>query len=561
MNFKDLLEEKKVIFFDGAMGTSLQPYLSSKIPPEMLNLISPEKVKEVHLSYIREGVDVVETNSFGANRLKLEKYNLGEKLQDINFQAVRIAKEISGSCFVGASIGPLGEFIQPWGQVTAHQALDLFKEQIAVLAEGGADLIVVETMMYLKEARLAIIAAKQVCDLPIVCQLTFNENGRTLTGTGAKAGLLTLNAVDIDVIGANCGTGPDKMLQVVETMNPCTDKPLIFQPNAGNPRLSQGETAFSVTPEEFSGWMREFVQKGARVIGGCCGTDYSHIRAMIEKTKDISPPKEKTVRGAILSSRTRVYPLGSKEHLKVGLNLTPELFSGTSWRDKLENVVIKAKETGFSFINLVIDDPHEGFQISSVVNLIQQNTDFPITLDVPLSLLKEALEEMEGKCCVFLSREEKEKLKIVKRWGMMPGFKIDVQREFDLDNKSRAAVKEAREVCIQPPDLVLNIRLPLKKEFIYFLKDTIQIIERVKSDTGTHVFIQITGSLKKFPQVHLLEGFFLGIASWHGIEGVILGDREASDAFSILKAGEILSGKDREGKDFVKFFGGKNAGI
>ena len=296
MKFRDLLEKKKVIFFDGAMGTSLQPYLSHNTPPEILNLTLPEKVKEVHLSYINQGVDVIETNTFGGNRIKLEKYGEDKNLREINYQAVKIAKEVSSSNLVGASIGPLGELIQPWGKISANEALEVFREQIEVLVEAGSDLIVIETMMSLKEAKIAVIAARQVCDLPVVCQLTFNENGKTLIGNTPQTVVSALEMLDVDAIGANCGTGPEEMLQVVRIMNSYSNKPLIFQPNAGKPYLNHGKTSFSVTPEKFAQGIKQFVQNGARIVGGCCGTNFSHIAAMIREVKGLFPPYKKPIK-------------------------------------------------------------------------------------------------------------------------------------------------------------------------------------------------------------------------------------------------------------------------
>jgi len=285
-DFRELLKKEGVIIFDGAMGTSLQEKnLPQGSPLEELNLTQPDRVAAVHLSYGEVGVDVVETNTFGANRMKLSRYNLKSKMEAINREGVRIAKEAVPSCLVGASIGPLGTLIEPWGDLSSDEASSVFKEQIGAVSKAGADLIVIETMMYIKEAEVAVLAARDVCQLPIVCQVTFAENGRTLMGEDPEAVLNVLQDLEVDALGANCSVGPDSLLPVAEKISLKAHLPLIFQPNAGQPQLQDGKTVYPVLPEQFSDWMEKFVNLGVKIIGGCCGTTPAHLKTTVSRHK------------------------------------------------------------------------------------------------------------------------------------------------------------------------------------------------------------------------------------------------------------------------------------
>lgn len=281
-DFRELLKKREIVIFDGAMGTILQEKdIPQGSPLEELNLTGPDRVAAVHISYAEAGVDVVETNTFGANRIKLNRYNLESKMEAINREGVRIAKEAVPSCLVGASIGPLGTLMEPWGNLSLNEASSAFKEQIEAVSKAGADLIVIETMMYIKEAEVAVLAARDVCHLPVVCQITFAENGRTLMGEDPEAVSDVLEDLGVDALGANCSVGPDSLFPVAEKMSSKTHLPLIFQPNAGQPQLQNGKTTYPVLAELFSDWMQKFVNLGVKIVGGCCGTTPAHLKAIV----------------------------------------------------------------------------------------------------------------------------------------------------------------------------------------------------------------------------------------------------------------------------------------
>ncbi len=270
---------------DGAMGTQLHARgVSFERSFDELNLTEPKIVEEIHRAYIAAGAELIETNTFGANRFKLARHGLEHKVREINLRAVKLAREareIAGEpTFLAGSVGPIGQQLAPIGRISLAQAQGAFKEQIEGLLEGGADLLVLETFTNLPELLAAVSAARQTTDLPIVAQMTFAEDGLTLSAEEPSQVVQALERAGVDVIGVNCGVGPQVALQVLETMRPLTTLPLSGQPNAGLPARVEGRFFYFATPEYFGTYARQAADLGIAYIGGCCGTTPAHIAAM-----------------------------------------------------------------------------------------------------------------------------------------------------------------------------------------------------------------------------------------------------------------------------------------
>ncbi|CAN5168673.1 bifunctional homocysteine S-methyltransferase/methylenetetrahydrofolate reductase [soil metagenome] len=294
-NFRDILASDQITVFDGAMGTMLYAkgvYINRS--DDELNLTNPDLVREVHEEYVRAGAEVIETNTFGATAPHLQQFGLEGNLRLINVAAARLAREAAGErAYVAGAVGPLGLRIEPYGPTSFDEAKDLFKGQIAALLEGGVDLFVLETFSDVSEIRQAIRAVRELCDLPIVTQMTILPDGNTSFGTTPEVFTTRLDEWGADVIGLNCGVGPAIVLTAIEKMRVLTDKKLCAQPNAGLPRDVQGRQFYMCSPEYMAKYAKRLIQAGVKMVGGCCGTTPAHIKMITDAVRAVSPRKSR----------------------------------------------------------------------------------------------------------------------------------------------------------------------------------------------------------------------------------------------------------------------------
>ena len=290
-NFREILESDGVFVFDGAVGTRFYDkgiYINRSY--DELNLTSPDLVREVHSEYVKAGADIIETNTFGATRHRLQQYSLEGKLREINIAGAKLAREAAGeNVYVAGAVGPLDLRIEPYGPTSFDEAKEMFKEQISALLEGGVDLFVLETFSDLSEIHQAIKAVKELCDLPIIAQMTIQTDGNTIFGAGAELITQRLDEYGADVIGLNCGVGPTHILTALDKMRSVTTKKLAAQPNAGLPRDVQGRQFYMCSPEYMSKFAKRFIKAGATFIGGCCGTTPQHIKLISDSVRAVSP--------------------------------------------------------------------------------------------------------------------------------------------------------------------------------------------------------------------------------------------------------------------------------
>ena len=292
-DFRELLETDSVYVFDGAMGTRLYDkgvYINRSY--DELNLVAADLVREVHEEYVRAGAEIIETNTFGATRHNLQPYGLESKVREINAAAGRIARRAAGDrVFVAGAIGPLGLRIEPFGPTSFEEAKEMYKEQVEGLLEADVDLFVLETFSELSVIEQAIRAVRELSDLPIVAQMTIQQDIKTTFGTAPELFTARLDELGADVIGLNCGMGPTHVLHGLEIMHGVTAKPLSAQPNAGLPRDVQGRQFYMGSPEYMAEFSRRFVQTGAKFVGGCCGTTPTHTKLIAEAVRSVSPRK------------------------------------------------------------------------------------------------------------------------------------------------------------------------------------------------------------------------------------------------------------------------------
>ena len=281
----------RVLVCDGAMGTMLYSkgvFINRCF--DALNLTQPDVVSDVHQDYVRAGADVVETNTFGANRVKLRAFGLSDKIAEINREGARLARHAANDrAWVAGAVGPLGIRIEPWGKTGIDEAEAYFREQAQALLEGGVDLFILETFRDTNEVGAAIAAVRSVCDLPIVAQMTIEEDGNSLDGTPPERFAPELERRGADIIGVNCSIGPAPMLETIDRLAQATRAPLSAQPNAGKPRDIEGRNIYLSSPEYMASYARRFVARGVRLVGGCCGTTPEHIRQIKSAVKSLAP--------------------------------------------------------------------------------------------------------------------------------------------------------------------------------------------------------------------------------------------------------------------------------
>lgn len=297
MNIKEEIKEqlnKRTLLLDGAMGTMLQAYgLESGGCSEEWNISHPQVVQKIHQEYIKAGADVILTNTFGANRIKLRSFGREADILKINEIAVSIAKgaidkegSLEKRIFIAGSVGPTGKILEPYGDLKVSELYENYKEQVVILEKAGVDLIILETFYDLEEIKAALKATKENTDLMVIASMTFDKNLKTIYGVDPERAVTVIENKGADGVGANCGTGPEVLYKVLKIMKKVSKTYLMVEPNAGMPELLEGKVVYPASPKIMADYTEKFVKLGLNLIGGCCGTTPLHIKAMSDKIKN-----------------------------------------------------------------------------------------------------------------------------------------------------------------------------------------------------------------------------------------------------------------------------------
>lgn len=425
MSFRDcLLDSDRVYICDGAMGTMLH---ALGIPLsrcfDEINLSQPEIVERIHRAYLDAGAEVIETNTFGANRLKLEGYGLGQQARQINLAAVDIARRVvSGRALVAGSVGPTGKLMHPFGPLDFDTAVDAYIEQVSALCDAGIDLLIVETMQDLREAKAAILAAQQVGNVPIVAQMSFGQEGKSMMGTPPDVAAVVLGALRINLVGTNCGTGPQDMLSTLQRMASVTTMGLSAQPNAGLPTLHEGRLIYLSTPEYVANLSRQFVKNGAVLVGGCCGTTPDHIKAIAESVAGMRPVMHTAEKITRLASRTKLLEVRSGRLLLMSGKPGLAQLSCADTVTSLQTVVAQQYESGAHIICLDLDSV--SVKPKQAVESVQSMCGASLCLaSCDLSKLEEGLRAAEGRPMIVFRNSDllggREIYDLAKRYGAL----------------------------------------------------------------------------------------------------------------------------------------------
>ncbi len=435
--FQTLLKQK-IIVLDGATGTNLQKAgMPTGVCPEQWILEHPQVLVDLQAGYINAGTNIVYAPTFSGNRIKLEEYGLQDQLEYINTRLVELSKEAVAKtgyrAYIAGNLTMTGRQLYPIGNLQLEELIDVYKEQIRCLVKAGVDLLVVETMMSLAEARAALIAAKETCDLPVIISMTYNEDGRTLYGTDPRTAVVVLQSLGADAIGINCSTGPREMICLVEQMKEYANVPILAKPNAGMPELLDGETVYAMTPEEFAGYGRQLVEAGAGIIGGCCGTTKEHITALAQTVRLMDVPKVSMKKKRVLASERQMLEIDvDGPFLVVGERINPtgkKKLQEQLRQDNLDLVVQMAEEQeekGASIldINVGMNGIDEDAMMQKVLYEVTGTTNLPLCIDSSyVEVIEHALRIYPGRALInsiSLESEKFEKLMpIARKYGAM----------------------------------------------------------------------------------------------------------------------------------------------
>ncbi|WP_343231689.1 homocysteine S-methyltransferase family protein [Tissierella simiarum] len=573
MEIKTYLE-RNVLIFDGAMGTMLQNMgLKLGELPEILNIISPEKIIEIHKKYIDAGAKVITTNTFGANEIKLKNSNF--TVEEIIDAGLKNAKEAikDKNCFIALDIGPIGELLEPMGTLSFEKAYEIFKRQIIQGVKSEADLILIETMTDLYEAKAAVLAAKENSNLPVFCTMSFEENKRTFTGCSAASMVMVLQGLGVDALGVNCSLGPKELESIIDEVLEIAKIPVMVQPNAGLPRLCNGNTIFDFSPEEFGDYGQKFVKKGIKIIGGCCGTTDAHIKSLVKNLENIQVKNlnYKSIRGICTPTRTvfidevkvigeRINPTGKKlfkEALKNG-NM-----------DYILREAIAQVEAGADIldINVGLPEINEEEMMIKVIKEIQSILDVPLQIDSnDPKVIESGLRVYNGKAIVnSVNGEDKhleQILPLVKKYGgAIVGLTLDdkgipsnAEERFKIAEK---IVNTAQQYGIDKSDIYIDCLTLTAAAQQENVKETLKAILMVKENLNVKTVLGVSNVSFGLPNRGLLNRTFLAASLAAGLDLPIINPID-QDMMDTIKASKVLLNTDKGATDYLKSYNNKD---
>jgi len=575
---------ERVLILDGAMGTMLQERgLKPGQSPEELNLTMPAVVASVHRDYVAAGADIIITNTFGGTRFKLAHYGLEDRLAEINARAVEIARsEAGGRAYVGASIGPTGQFVEPLGEVSFDTMKDAFREQARALVDAGADLISLETFLDIKECRAALIGIREVsASIPVIAMLTFDDNGRSVLGTSPEAAAITLTAAGADMVGSNCGLGIDGIYDILRCMRSVTDLPLISQANAGLPQLIDGKTVFPGTPEEMTAYHDRLIALGVRVIGGCCGTTPAHIRAMKEALSGIhlswQPP---AVSGGVtrLSSRAGWTAVGGGSKTAIiGERINPtgkKLYSQELHEGKVAYIRREALEkvqAGATLLDINVGAPgiDEPAAMERAVFCVSAAAGVPLVLDSSSpAALERGLKAADGKVLINSvsgeSRSLRRVLPLAKKYGAaVIGLTLDNKGIPDTAEGRLAIARRIRNAArrqgIPDADIIIDCLTLTVSAEQKRAAETLRTIRLVKDKLGLSTVLGVSNISFGLPQRPLISSAFFAMAMAAGLDAAIINpkDKAMMDAW---RSAMVLLNRDHQAAAYIEAYRGEAAG-
>ena len=559
METKEYLKDNLLIF-DGAMGTMLQREgLPIGDNPEIFGVRNPDKLLKIHKKYLEAGSNVLTTNTFGCNELKVEK--LGYTVEEIIDKSVKIAKQAieesdkSKPRFVALDMGPIGEMLEPMGTLSFDRAYEIFKRQAIQGEKSGADLIIIETMMDLYEAKAAVLAAKENTNLPVICTMTFDENGRSFTGCLPQAMVATIEGLGVDALGVNCSLGPKQLLPIVKIITELASVPVIVQANAGLPVIENNETIYKMTAEEFFQGVKKFVDLGVSIIGGCCGTNETFIKEICDNIDKLQKKEPKRKESTIVCSAAKYVDIQGPTIVGERLNPTgrqPLIDAYTSGNnDYVINLSLEQSNEGSEILNVNVGVPDidEEKAMKRVIKGIQEVVDVPLQIDSSnVKALEAGLRYYNGRT-ILNSVNGKESsletiLPLAKKYGAcVVGLTLDekgipstAQGRFEIAKK---IVERAESYGIRRKDIFIDCLSLTVSAQQNEAMETIKAIKMVKENLGCKTILGVSNISFGVPNRSGLNNTYLNLALGSGLDLAIIntedkGMVQSIDAYKVI---------------------------
>lgn len=515
-------------FFDGGMGSMLN--LRAGELPEKLNIAEPERVFAVHKGYAEAGAEYITANTFGANSLKYD--NVAELVK----AGVALAKKAGKK--VALDIGPTGKLLKPMGDLDFERAVELFSE-VVVAGKDDSDVIIIETMSDTYELKAAVLAAKENSDLPVITSMIFDEKGRLLTGGDVKSAVAMVEGLGVDVIGINCGLGPKQMLELVKELRTCTSLPILVMPNAGLPESVDGKTVYNVSPEAFAQDMEEIAKIGVSYLGGCCGTTPEHIKAMIERCKNMDDSVPAKKNDTVVTSYSTAVTIGDKP-VVIGERINPtgkKLFKEALRNNDIDYVIkegLAQQDKGAHIldVNVGLPEINEVKWLKDAVYNLQSVLPLPLQLDSsdPLAL-EAAMRIYNGKPMVNSvngkASSMKEVFPLVKKYGGVvvclcldeTGIPSTAQGRIEIAEK---IIKTAAEYGIDKKDLVVDALVMTISTDKNNAIETLKAVKYIRNELGVATVLGVSNISFGLPNREAVNTAFYTLALENGLSAGII---------------------------------------
>ncbi|MGL5506649.1 MAG: homocysteine S-methyltransferase family protein [Paraclostridium sp.] len=556
---RDLIKDN-IVLFDGAMGTMLQKKgLKLGENPEVFGIENPEKLIDIHREYISSGSDIITTNTFGANELKLSKS--AYSVEEVIDKSINIAKEARAdkNVYIAQDIGPIGEMLEPMGTLSFDKAYEIFKRQVIQGQNSGADLIIIETMMDLYELKAAVLAVKENCNLPVFCTMTFDESGRSFTGCTPESMVAVLEGLGVDALGVNCSLGPKQLLPIVKSIVANSNLPIIVQANAGLPKSINGKTVYDLSPDEYFEGVKLFVENGASIIGGCCGTNPDFIKMISQEKNLLKKIERKYVSKCIVCTPSKHINI---DNIKVvgerinptGKKLLQEALS-TENMDYIMRLAIEQVDAGTDILNINVGIPKidEKSLIRKVIKNVQEIIDTPLQIDSSnVNALEEGLRYYNGKSILNSVNGEEESLNrilpIAKKYGSaIIGLTIDEDGiPQNADGRLKVAekiVNRALELGIKKEDIFIDcLALTVSAQQDEAI-ETLKAVKLVKEKLGVKTILGVSNISFGLPNRKAINHTFLSLALGNGLDLAIINPNDES-MMEVINSYRVLNGYD-----------------